>query len=143
MTQDYALNALTALHAELGGKIKENIKEAENLREAMMHVEAVIKLLRPTYNVHGIAAKRRNHWSPMFKRGQVLARSVAILREAGKPLTVKDVTEEMMRRYSILNPTRRQYDTVWSLVNSAFQRHPETVRMIDANPRQWEAIPLG
>src|SRR6185437_13200024 len=99
------VNALAKLHAELGGKIKDNIEEAENLREAMMHVEAVIKLLRPEFNVHGIAAKRRNHWSPMFKRGQVVARSVAILREFGRPATVKEVTEEMMRRYSILNPT--------------------------------------
>jgi len=143
MTQDYAMNALTKLHAELGGKIKDNIKEAENLREAMMHVEAVIKLLKPEYNVHGIAAKRRNHWSPMFKRGQVFPRSLAILRENGKPMTAKEVTEELMRRYSISNPTRRQYDTIWSLVNGAFRAHPEAVRGIDANPRKWEAKPQG
>jgi hypothetical protein len=39
------------LHAELGGKILDNRQEAERLGEQMMHVEAVIKMLDPAYNL--------------------------------------------------------------------------------------------
>jgi hypothetical protein len=39
--------ALLRLHAELGGKIIDNRKEAERLRRAMVHIEAVLKLLGP------------------------------------------------------------------------------------------------
>jgi len=35
----------------LGGKILDNRQEAERLGEQMMHVEAVIKMLDPAYNL--------------------------------------------------------------------------------------------
>ena len=54
-----AINTLERLHAELGGKILENRQEAESLREQMRHVEAVIKMLVPGYNLNRITVKRR------------------------------------------------------------------------------------
>jgi hypothetical protein len=40
-----ALYALIDLHAELGGKIADNKRQAPKLRSDMKHVEATIKLL--------------------------------------------------------------------------------------------------
>jgi len=50
-----AIQTLERLHAELGGKIVDNRQEAERLGEQMMHVEAVIKMLGPAYNLNRIA----------------------------------------------------------------------------------------
>ena len=53
-----AIFTLERLHSELGGKILENRQEAERLGEQMQHVEAVIKMLDPGYNLARIAIKR-------------------------------------------------------------------------------------
>ena len=54
-----AVDALKRLHAELGGKIEDNKREAERLRRDMLHVEAVLKMLRPDFDLKSIAARRR------------------------------------------------------------------------------------
>ena len=60
-----AVYTLGLLHAELAGKLLANKREAIRLRTAMMHAEAVVKMLQPDFNVCGIAAKRRNKsWWP-------------------------------------------------------------------------------
>ena len=60
-----AIATLERLHMELGGKLLENRQMAQELGEQMLHIEAVIKMLDPTYNLRRIAVKRRksNPWS--------------------------------------------------------------------------------
>jgi hypothetical protein len=65
------MQTLERLHSELGGQILENKTEALRLAESMRHVEAVIKMLDPTYNLRRIAVKRRQP-NPWFKRGNDL-----------------------------------------------------------------------
>src|SRR5438105_12633258 len=61
-----AMQTLERLHAELGGQILENKTEALQLADSMRHVEAVIKMLDPTFNLRRIAVKRRQP-NPWFK----------------------------------------------------------------------------
>lgn len=60
MDHKHALYALLRLHAEIGGRIKENKAQALKLIEAMKHVEAVLHMLEPGFNARTIAPKRRN-----------------------------------------------------------------------------------
>ena len=48
---------LERLHAELGGKILENKKQAARLVADMKHVEAVLKMLDPDYDVRPIGIR--------------------------------------------------------------------------------------
>jgi hypothetical protein len=59
-----AIFTLERLHAELGGSILENKQRHRELSDQMRHVEAVIKMLDPAYNLGKIAVKRRkpNKW---------------------------------------------------------------------------------
>jgi hypothetical protein len=50
-----AIAYLVRLHADLGGQILENRKEGKRLAESMKHVEAVIRLFDPAYNVTSIS----------------------------------------------------------------------------------------
>jgi hypothetical protein len=50
---------LLKLHSELCGKVKDNSAEGVRLAKAMMHVEAVLKLLEPSYSLRPIAVRRR------------------------------------------------------------------------------------
>ena len=58
-TRSPAIQPLERLHSELGG-----------LADSMRHVEAVIKMLDPTFNLRRIAVKRRQ--PPVVQAGRGL-----------------------------------------------------------------------
>jgi hypothetical protein len=88
-----AMQTLERLHSELGGQILENREEAQRLAGQMLHVEAVIKMLDPTYNLRRISVKRRRP-NPWFKRGTVYRRAVDVLRMATEPLTAREKVDQ-------------------------------------------------
>ena len=90
-----ALHALKQIHAELAGKLIENGKEASRLRQSMKQVEAVIKLLEPSYNLRKIAVRRRKP-NPWFKRGTVFRHALDVLRTAEELLTARQIAERMI-----------------------------------------------
>jgi hypothetical protein len=91
-----AIHALVSLHAQLGGKIKDNKAEAERLANDMKAVEAVIRMFNPDYDTRRIAVRRRQKSNPWFKRGTVYRFALDALREAGQPLTTADVVDRML-----------------------------------------------
>jgi len=93
-----AVEYLVRLHADLGGKILENRKEAKRLAENMKHVEAVIRLFDPAYAIGRIAARRRYKGNGIFKRGTLLRQALEVLRKAQGPLTAREITEANARR---------------------------------------------
>ena len=64
----------------------------------MIHVEAVIRIFDPAYNVTRIAARRRYKGNGLFKRGTILRNALDVLRKAQGPLTAREVTERMLVR---------------------------------------------
>jgi hypothetical protein len=57
---DHPVLTLVKLHADIGGRILANQQEADKLRQDMEHVEAVIKMFNPPFNLRPIAVKQRN-----------------------------------------------------------------------------------
>jgi hypothetical protein len=78
------LCALRRLHAEIGGKIIDNRKNAKRLYEDKRHVAAVIRMFSPDYDVKAIAARRRYKVNAWFKRG-TLFRSALDINNAENP----------------------------------------------------------
>jgi hypothetical protein len=93
-----AVAYLVRLHADLGGRILENRKEAKRLAESMKHVEAVIRLFNPAYDTRRISVRRRYKGNPWFKRGTLLRHALDALRKAQGPLTAREITETHARR---------------------------------------------
>jgi hypothetical protein len=87
--------ALEQLHAELGGKILDNKREAKRLAACMKHVEAVLKMLEPGYSVRGISVRRRKP-NPWFRRGTVYLAALDVLRGAGQPMTAREIAAAML-----------------------------------------------
>jgi hypothetical protein len=100
-----AIQTLERLHAELGGKILENKQEHENLAGQMRHVEAVIKMLDPSYSLRAISVKRRQP-NPWFKRGTVYRRAVDVLRMATEALTAREIAERVLVAANVTNPNK-------------------------------------
>jgi hypothetical protein len=63
-----AINTLERLHMELGGQILANRQQHDSLSEQMRHVEAVIKMLDPTYNLGRIAVCGASGGCPRLDR---------------------------------------------------------------------------
>jgi len=91
-----AVDYLVRLHADLGGQIHRNRQEAKSLANAMRHVEAVIKLFNPTYNVRRISARRRNKANTWFKRGMMGRAVLDVLKAATEPLSAKAIAERLL-----------------------------------------------
>ena len=98
------LRTLVQLHAELGGKINDNRKQAEQLTADMMAVEKVIKLFDPKFNIQGIAAKRRNRTNKHFKRGTMFNTALNVLRRAGRPLSAREIAKQMLQERGVTRP---------------------------------------
>jgi hypothetical protein len=76
------------------GKILQNRQEAERPCEQMQHVEAVIKMLDPSYNVARIAIERRTA-DPWFKHGTLIGRRWTCSGRTG-PMTGADIARAVL-----------------------------------------------
>lgn len=117
-----ATHALEQLHAELAGKLHECKREAKRLVVAMRHVEAVLKLLHPGYNLATIAVRRRKA-NPWFKRGTALRHVLAVLRTAEMPLTAREISERMLKANGVTDPDRAEFYKLVKGISSALISH--------------------
>ena len=133
-----AVDYLVRLHADLGGQILENRKEAKRLADAMMHVEAVIRLFDPDYQTGRIAARRRYKGNGIFKRGAILQNALDVLRKAQEPLTAREITERLLAdRGTTLAPKAMR--SLIASVQTSLQNHDQrsVVRIGQGMPGRW------
>lgn len=129
---------LLRLHAELGGKIKDNKREAQRLAADMRHVEAVLKLLEPGYDVRPIAVRRRKP-NPWFKRGTVYRNALDALRKADGPLTAREITERMLQARGITDAKPRAIRDLAGAITSSLRNHKGSgVKAVgEGMPTRW------
>ncbi len=134
-----AVDYLVRLHADLGGQILENRKEAKRLADAMMHVEAVIRLFDPDYQTGRIAARRRYKGNGIFKRGAILQNALDVLRNAQGPLTAREITERLLAdRGTTLTP-KAMRSLIASVQTSLVNHEGKSVaRVGEGMPGQWQ-----
>jgi hypothetical protein len=134
-----AVDYLVRLHADLGGQIQANKAEAARLAEAMQHVEAVIRLFNPDFNVRAISARRRQQTNPWFRRGTLFRAALDVLRAAKEPLTVAEVTAAVLTARGITDATERQRRGVEAGIRSCLETNAgKTVqRAGEGHPMRW------
>lgn len=128
---------LEKLHAELGGKILDNKAEAKRLTTAMLHVEAVLKMLVPGYDVRSIAVRRRKP-NPYFKRGTVWRTALDVLRKADGPMTAREITVGMFATKGVHDPSTSDRRTVEGAVQSALNSHKDNGIVCEGSPARWQ-----
>jgi hypothetical protein len=132
---------LEQLHAELAGKIQVNKEQGERLVENMKHVEAVLKLLDPAYDVRHIAVRRRkpNLW---FKRGTVFRNALDVLRNAERPLTTREIAARMLAAKGVTAPADKDRRTLEGAVQSSLRNHKgKTIETVgEGMPVRWRLL---
>jgi hypothetical protein len=133
-----AINTLERLHAELGAQILENKAEAIKLSGKMLHVEAVIKMLDPAFNLRRIFVKRRQP-NPWFKRGTVYRRAVDTLRTATEPLTAREIGELVLEKANMKRPDKDALQDLIGTINSSLRNHDGkgVQRTNEGSPARW------
>jgi len=136
-----ALYALERLHAELGGRILANRKEAGRLAQDMRHVEAVLKLLEPGFDVRRIAVRRRNQKNPWFKRGEMFRHAIDVLRRAPAPMTAREITEALLRAQGF-EPDRKAVRSLFGSVQCSLRNHNGVTveRVGEGMPAKWRIM---
>lgn len=133
-----ALYALIDLHAELGGKIKDNARQAAKLRSDMKHVEAVLRLLEPGYDTRRIAVRRRYNPNPIFKRGTVFRAALEVMRASGVPMTADEISLALYRSKGVQEPSREDMRHMWGAVSASMRNHQGRSVVGDGGrPRRW------
>jgi len=130
---------LVRLHADIGGQILENWKEAKRLADAMIHVEAVVRLFNPDYSVRAISARRRQRTNPWFKRGTLFREALDALRKAAAPMTVREITDAVLTVKGITDADRRQRLGIEAGIRSTLEGHSgKTVERVgEGVPARW------
>jgi hypothetical protein len=133
-----AKHTLEQLHAELGGKILDNKKEAKRLAQCMKHVEAVLKMLEPGYNVRSIAVRRRKP-NPWFKRGTMFRHALDVLREAEQPMTVREIVLRMLDAKGVADAAPKRIRDLGGAVQAALRDHKggNVVEHSETTPARW------
>lgn len=134
-----AMQTLERLHAELGGQILENKKEAKRLAAAMVHVEAVLKMLQPGYSVRSIAVRRRQP-NPWFKRGTVFRHALDVLRTATGTLTPREIAQGMLASHGVTDAGAKAVRDLTCSVQSSLQNHDggTVVKVGEGSPGRWK-----
>lgn len=134
-----AMHTLERLHAELGGQILENKKEAKHLAAAMVHVEAVLKMLEPGYSVRAISVRRRKP-NPWFKRGTVFRAVLDVLRTATVPMTIAEMARALLVTKGLTEPTPDQLDVLGAAIRASVENHAggAVMRVGEGSPGRWK-----
>jgi hypothetical protein len=137
-----ALYALERLHAELGGKIKENRQHAARLAKEMKQVETVIRMLDPAFNILAIAPRRRYKSIAPFKKGHGFKAVTDVLRASTEPLTSGEIAERIFQQAGDPEPSREAIRGMVPTVHSSLQRHRGTAVEVvgEGMPARWRLI---
>ena len=136
-----ALYALIKLHAELAFSIKANKDERERLREDMLHVEAVLKLLELGFSVCEIARKRRYNPNPLFAQGHdLLGCAGGAEGSAGADDGRRDRGSAAASPKGVIEPAKVERERMYGAVEASLRNHRgKTVIADDGHPRCWRA----
>jgi len=118
-----ALYPLERLHAELGGKIKENRNQAAKLVKQMKQVETVIRMLDPAFNILAIAPRRKYKSVAPFKKGHGFKAITDVLRASPEPLTSGEIANAYSTKRAIVSPRARLYAADRAFVAPAAPRN--------------------
>ena len=91
MGGSYVISGLVEERAKRAGQVEVLRKQLEQAEREIEHIDAVIKIIDPTFNLGSIRAKRTRTRTPGFERGELTERVIDTLRDAGEPRSADDV----------------------------------------------------
>jgi hypothetical protein len=139
MAEPHVVAALRDKRAELSGIIANLEKRIGQHRADLLHVDAVLRLFAPDLEPAAIgpkAVRRHNGW---FRPGDLARMVLDVLRVAPAPLSIREITIEVMKRRGLDPEDRRMAELLRKLVNNALKRQASELveRLQDGTRISW------
>ena len=122
MAEPHVVAALRDKRAELSGTIVDLEKRLGQHRADLLHVDAVLRLFAPDLEPAAIgpkAVRRGNGW---FRPGELARLVLDVLRTAPAPLSIREITGQVMQRHGLEPPDARTAERLRKLVTNALTR---------------------
>jgi hypothetical protein len=99
MGDTYLISGLVALRRELTGQIVALENQASELRKSVTHVDAVLKLVDPAFDVERVPPKRLSHRSRYFGNQELSRMLREVLRDMdGRSGSIVEIADAVMKR---------------------------------------------
>ena len=97
MADTHVISALVDKRARVDGLIQNRKFQILRLEMERAHLDAVIKMFNPSYDIEAILPKRSFEKNPAgVPKGAGGRYALSVLREAGEPLTAKDIARRVL-----------------------------------------------
>lgn len=94
-------------------------QEARRCDEALIHIDATIRLLDPHFDFSDVKPKKLVVEDEIFRPGETPLLALDTLRASGSPMSTTDITKAMLEKRGAPKLTFRQFDTLNRKVNAA------------------------
>lgn len=99
MAEPHVISSLTAKRSELMGLILDHQKKIDQMRIAVGHLDASIKLFSPDYDLRTVRAKAHRQRNSYFKPGECQRLVLEIFRDAGdNALSSRQIGNQLIQR---------------------------------------------
>ena len=139
MAEPHVVAALKDKRAELSGGIADLEKRIGQHRADLLHVDGVLRLFAPEFEPATIlprAVRRPNSW---FKPGELARLVLDVLRTATAPLSIREITTQIMERRRLDPQDGRTAELLRKLVRNAVNRQAADLveRVEDGTLVRW------
>src|SRR3954462_9134641 len=122
MTEPHVVAALKDKRAELSGSIAALEKRIGQHRTDLLHVDAVLRLFAPDLEPATIPSKAVRQPSGWVRAGELGRVGPAVVRTAPAPLSVREITAQVMERRGLDPQDGRMAELLRKLVRNAVNR---------------------
>ena len=139
MAEPHVLAALKDKRAELSGGIADLEKRIGQHRADLLHVDAVLRLFAPEFEPATIPSKVVRQPSGWFRPGELARMVLDVLRTAPAPLSIREITAQVMERRGLDPQDNRTAELLRKLVRNAVNRQAADLveRIEDGTLVRW------
>jgi hypothetical protein len=139
MTETHVLSALKDKRARLDGEIKARRYQISRLEMEMAHVDAVIRMFAPGYDVSKIATKRSFGKNPAgVPKGAGSRYALSVLREADSALTANEIAGRVLAKLGKVDSPEARAMLAAAIVGTFSRRRDGAVEYdASTHPGRW------
>jgi hypothetical protein len=140
MAESHVISALVEKRARIDGEIKSRKFQIMRLELELAHIDAVIKMFRPTYDIASIATKRSFSKNPAgVPRGAGGRHALDILRQSGAALTANEIAGRVLAKLGKEDSDESRKMLACTIVSTLSRRKDGAV-VYDASttPGRWK-----
>ena len=115
--------------------------EITRLEELVRASELILRDIDPTWNSSRVKPKRKHKFQSPIGLGQAGRMALDVLREAGEPMTARDIVRQMFERVGLTEYERDLLDKQTNSLGGYLKKHRGDLIESDSGwPQRWKLI---